>query len=90
MLLISALSGITYALNLLESLIQKSGINRNYLEVILKVTGIAYIVEFGKNICVDSGETGLGTKLEIAGKVSIVVLTIPVMLSVIEEIIQIL
>lgn len=90
MLLISSIEAITYAMNLLNSLIEKSGINRNYLEVILKVTGIAYIVEFTKNICVDAGESALGTKIEIAGKLSIVTLTIPIMLSVIEQIVNII
>ena len=89
-LLISTMSGITYALNILEELIEKSGINREYLEVILKVTGIAYIVEFTKNICVDAGESALGTKIEIAGKVSIVTLTIPIMLKVVEQIVNII
>ena len=90
MLLISSAEAITYVLNLLNSLIEKSGINRSYLEVILKVTGIAYIIEFTKNICTDAGESALGTKIEIAGKISIVTLTIPVMLSVIEQIVNVI
>lgn len=89
MLLVSVLSGITSVINLLNSLIEKSGINKNFFEIILKVTGIAYIVEFGKNVCVDAGESALGTKLEIVGKISIVVITIPVIVSVIETILKI-
>ena len=43
--------------------------------------GIAYIVEFGKNICIDAGQSSIATKLEMAGKVIIVVLTIPLISS---------
>lgn len=90
MLLVSVLSGITSVIDLLDELIEKSGINKGYLEVILKITGIAYVVEFGKNICIDAGESALGTKLEIAGKVSIVVITLPVIVSVIQTVLQII
>lgn len=90
MLLLSVLNGITSVIDLLDELIEKSGINKEYLEVILKITGIAYVVEFGKNICIDAGESALGTKLEMAGKVSIVVITLPVIVSVIQTVLQII
>ena len=67
--------------NVLNDLVNKSGINTQFLMIIIKVIGIAYIVEFGKNICVDAGQTSIATKLEMAGKVIIVVLTIPLISS---------
>lgn len=67
--------------NVLNDLVNKSGINTKFLMIIIKVIGIAYIVEFGKNICVDAGQTSIATKLEMAGKVIIVVLTIPLISS---------
>ena len=67
--------------NVLNDLVNKSGINTEFLMIIIKVIGIAYIVEFGKNICVDAGQTSIATKLEMAGKVIIVVLTIPLISS---------
>ena len=51
--------------------------------IILKITGIAYIVEFGKNICIDAGQSAIATKLEMAGKVIVVVLSLPLMNSLI-------
>lgn len=69
---------VVYVLN---DLVNKSGINTKFLMIIIKVIGIAYIVEFGKNICVDAGQTSIATKLEMAGKVIIVVLTIPLISS---------
>lgn len=66
---------------ILNNLITKSGVNRDFLYIIIKVVGIAYIVEFGKNICVDAGQSSIATKLEMAGKVIIVVLTLPLISS---------
>lgn len=73
---------------MLKDLASKSGINTEYLLLLIKVTGIAYIVELTKNICVDAGSSSLATKVEIAGKVSIVVLTIPLITTVISLILE--
>lgn len=54
--------------------------------MILKVVGIAYIVELTKDICIDAGEKALGTKVEMAGKIMIVAMTLPVITSVVEVI----
>lgn len=67
----------------LNNLIDGAGINKTNLVVILKVTGIAYLVEMVKNVCNDAGNTSLGTKVEMAGKVSVAVLTLPIITSVI-------
>lgn len=77
---ISKMSGVVLMLDQLTSL---SGINQDFLVVILKITGIAYIVEFGKNICMDAGQSAIATKLEMAGKVIVVVLSLPLMNSLI-------
>lgn len=85
-ILTSVLLELEGVLELLKNLINKAGVNSKYLEVILKVTGIAYIVEFCKNICIDSGQSALATKVELAGKISIAVLTIPIITTVVSVI----
>lgn len=80
-IMLYAIYKMTSVVNVLNDLVNKSGINTEFLMIIIKVIGIAYIVEFGKNICVDAGQTSIATKLEMAGKVIIVVLTIPLISS---------
>lgn len=77
-IILFAIDEISEIINLLNTLAEKSGINKDYLLIIIKVTGIAYIVEFGKNICQDAGQSAIATKLEMAGKVVIVSLSIPI------------
>lgn len=72
--------------DLLFNLISKVGVSAKYLEIILKVVGIAYIVELTKDVCVDSGETALGSKVEMAGKIVMVAMTIPIITGVVEVI----
>ena len=80
-IMLYAIYKMTPVVNVLNDIVNKSGINTEFLMIIIKVIGIAYIVEFGKNICVDAGQTSIATKLEMAGKVIIVVLTIPLISS---------
>lgn len=81
MIMLFALYKMSSVVNVLNDLVTKSGINKDFLLIIIKVIGIAYIVEFGKNICIDAGQSSVATKLEMAGKVIIVVLTIPLISS---------
>lgn len=81
MIMLFALYKMSSVVNVLNDLVTKSGINKEFLLIIIKVIGIAYIVEFGKNICIDAGQSSIATKLEMAGKVIIVVLTIPLISS---------
>lgn len=78
LILIFAMEKINPVLNMLYDLVNKSSINSNFLIIILKVTGIAYLVEFGKNICMDAGQSAISTKLELAGKIMVVALSLPV------------
>ena len=72
--------------NLIYDLTSKVGINGKYLEIILKVVGIAYIVELTKDVCIDSGETAIGAKVEMTGKILITAMTIPIITGIVEVI----
>lgn len=80
-IMLFAIYKLSSVINVLNDLVTKSGINKDFLLIIIKVIGIAYIVEFGKNICIDAGQSSIATKLEMAGKIIIVVLTVPLITS---------
>lgn len=77
-LMLFAMTKMESVIGVIESLINKSGINKEFFLIILKVTGIAYLIEFGKNICIDAGQKAIATKLEMAGKVIILTISLPV------------
>ena len=52
--------------------------NIPYLEVLLKTTGIAILVEYSVSICKDLGENSIANKIDFGGKLIIISLTIPV------------
>ena len=80
-MVINRLEGI---INLLKTISNKSGINNQFLELLLKITGIAFLTEFAINLCKDAGENAIASKIEIGSKVVIVSMSIPIISSLLE------
>ena len=87
MLSIQKMEGI---ITLIQSISEKSGVNGNFLSIILKITGIAILTEFGVSICKDSGESAIASKIDFGGKVIIIAISIPIISSLLESILKIL
>ena len=81
---------MTAILELLNSFTNKLGVNSEFLSILLKITGVAYLSEFATNLCKDSGETAVASKVELSAKVIIIAMSIPILGSVIETLINIL
>lgn len=73
-----------------SELTKRSGINSEYLGILLKITGIAILTEFAVSICNDSGESAIANKIELGGKIIIISISIPIIVALIELIISIL
>ena len=52
-----------------------------YISTIFRIVGIAYIAEFGAQVCKDAGENAIASKIELAGKVIILVLAVPILMA---------
>ncbi|GAB6990423.1 stage III sporulation protein AD [Paenibacillus pini] len=74
----------------LERMAESAGVKMIYLKTILKIIGIAYIAEFGAQIVRDAGQESVATKIELAGKVLIMVLAIPIIGIIIETVLKLL
>lgn len=84
------LGKVSAVIELLNSYAQKVNIDTLYLSTLLKIVGIAYIAEFGAEVCKDAGESAIASKVELAGKVMIIVLAVPIITSLMELIINIM
>lgn len=87
---ISVVGKITEILKVLEQLAAQAKVNHLFLETILKIIGIAYIAEFGAQVTRDAGQGAIATKIEMAGKILIMVMAIPIIIVIIETIVKIL
>lgn len=89
-LFIAIISQIGAVIRLIESLGQKAQVNGMYIETILKIIGIAYITELGASITKDAGLGAVASKIELAGKLFILLLAIPIITAVVEAILNFL
>lgn len=81
---------ISLILDLFRGLAERANINQLYLNTVLKIIGIAYISEFGAQVCRDAGEGAVAGKIEFAGKILILVLAIPIIAVVLDTITKLL
>ena len=61
----------------ITGLFEKSGLDKGVFQVVLKALGLCYLSEFASDVCRGFGQTSLASKVELAGKISIIALTFP-------------
>lgn len=82
------LGKIKIIVDLLQNLADQANISSYYLMIVLKIVGVAYLAEFGADICRDADEKALATKIEIAAKVGVLVLAIPIIVAILESLMR--
>ena len=54
-----------------------------YVSLALRVIGVAYMAELGASVCSDAGETAIASKIDLGGRVIIMVLAMPVVIDIV-------
>lgn len=78
------------AFGIFSYILENTGLNSELFVILLKIIGIGYLTEFSANICSDSGNNAVASKILLAGKLVIFVLAIPVIKSLIDIIVSIM
>ena len=84
------LSKLNVVLDLFRDLAEKANISQMYLNTILKIIGIAYVTEFGAQVCRDAGESAVAGKIEFAGKILVMVMAVPIIALVLDSIVRLI
>ncbi len=90
LILILVMDRLTGIINLIQSIEDKFSINTQFIALLIKITGIAFLSEFAVSICKDSGEVAIASKIEIGSKIIIISMSIPIISSLLEIILKIL
>lgn len=90
LIFIFMLNRVIAIIETLKQLARMSGVDLIYLDTILKIIGIAYIAEFGAEICRDANAGIIASKIEFAGKILIISMGLPIMITILESIIELL
>lgn len=67
---------------------EAGGVAEGYMGQLLKVGGVSLLTDFAAQTCRDAEEAGLALKVEFAGKVMLIALALPVMQSLLAQILS--
>ena len=59
-------------------------VDSRYIGMLIKMVGITYVAEFAVNICKDAGYAAVASQIEIFAKLSILVISVPVLAAFLE------
>ncbi|MFA6866149.1 MAG: SpoIIIAC/SpoIIIAD family protein [Clostridia bacterium] len=75
---------IVNAISVFSQISTKSGLNRDIFSSIIKIIGIGYIAEYATSICDDAGCKTIAKKIQLGAKLTIFVMTIPIITNIID------
>lgn len=85
-LIILLSDGIIASIKVMNDLVEKSGMDNSIFSSVIKIIGIGYITEYSSSLCEDNGCSSLAKKIQFAGKITIFVISSPIIIGVIDVI----
>ena len=86
LIFLSVLGKLETLIGTVREIIQGLPVEHIYLETLLKMLGITYLAEFSSGLCKDAGYQTIATQIELAGKIMILLLSMPLFLTLLKTI----
>ena len=87
LLIFHSLKGV---LNIFQIITSITGVENGLIKLLLKIVGVGYITEFGAGILNDFGSSSIADKVVLGGKISIVLLSLPILQGMLQLVAQFL
>lgn len=84
LILIFSVDRLSYIVDMISELMEVVTIDNTYLLLLLKLIGIAYITEFASALCKEAGFCAIASQVELAGKLTMVFMSIPIAFAVLQ------
>lgn len=86
LLFVEIIGKLEQVVQTMEELNNYFQLHKSYISTLMKMLGITYISEFASAICKDAGYHTIATQIETFSKVSLMVLSLPILLTLLETI----
>ncbi|MBR6667601.1 MAG: stage III sporulation protein AD [Clostridia bacterium] len=86
--LLMVLPQLTQIIDGVTALARSGGVQEQYMSSLLKICGVSLLMDFAAQTCRDADETGLAMKVELAGRIVLVSLALPVMHALLSQILS--
>ena len=77
LIFILILVSINPLISQIKDLVEESRLPLEYASILFKALGICFLTQFSSDACRDAGESALSSKIELAGKVTIILISLP-------------
>lgn len=67
---------------------QSVNLKENYIKAMLKALGVAYVAMFSSQLCRDFGQNSIGDKIELGGKVVILISAMSIVRELVDEMLR--
>lgn len=84
LILIAVITMLSPSVEAIVQLTEAAGLDNGYAAILLKALAVCYITQLSADCCRDAGEVAIATRIELAGKAAIVVISLPVFSSLAE------
>jgi len=90
LILLIMIEPLKEVIDFLRQIADKANIDTVYIGIVLKILAIAYIASFSSALCKDANADSLAAQIDLSGKIMILVLAIPILMAVLNSILQIM
>lgn len=87
MMLLGRLSAVIFTM---QQLANRAQVNPVYLNTVFRILGVAYLTGFTAQVCRDAGESSIASRIEMASKIIIMFMSLPVLGAILETILRLL
>lgn len=88
LLIIFTFTGLGDVISMVSDLCSGANIDGETLKIVLKAVGVCFLCRGVRDICADCGQSALAEKVETAGRITITVLSLPLLWQVVGLITQ--
>ena len=86
LILLLGISKLQVILDTVEQLQGYIEVNKGYIGILIKIIGITYVTEIASSLCRDTGYQAIGEQIELVGKLTILAISMPIMLAIMDTI----
>ena len=90
LILLSSLETFKNIIDFINRLSNKSNISSDFIKLLIKITSISILLEFAINVCKDSGESAIASKIDLGGKIIVISMSIPVISTMLNGLLELL
>ncbi len=78
-ILLFIIDGLQNTVTIFNKIAEMTGVENGLIKILVKIVGVGYLTEFGAGILNDFGSNAVADKVVLGGKITIVVLSLPIL-----------